>query len=409
MPNYRSLVPGGFFSSPDHRGEVNPSIWSNNPGAINGDAAWVKKEPGFVTTVRIGGGNPIAVFETPEEGVALWYKLIQRYRANGIKTLQGIVNRYGGGQDYSEYVKFVVRKTGYAAAKEIDPEDLNVLMALGKAMFWYEAGKPTPLKDEQILYGIRLGQGVKPPAEAPAPSDKKGSGGLLGGLTRVLGWPWNGSAKPTEKPSAAAPAPMDSFAERLLRAMKAKGYVVDEGDDVVNIAYVAGMNEEGVKNANRTNAFDDVRVVFRVVDGKPVILGSWQATIETGKLYTEHPIVSGGAARIAFNQFKAWQVGYHRGKYEALVQTGGPVTVHRDLNEDYDREGDRVQTGYFGINQHHAYNAPKDDIGANSAGCLVGRMVKSHQDFMALVKSDKRYKANRQFVFRTAVFAQDEV
>ena len=200
MVNYRSLVPGGFYSSPDHRGEVNPSIWSNNPGAINGDAAWVKGEPGFVTTVRIGGGNPIAVFETPEHGVALWYKLILRYRAAGVKTLQGIVNRYGGGQDYSQYVKFVVNKTGYAAGKEIDPNDLNVMLNLANAMFWYEAGKETPVKDAQIIYGFQLAQGVKKPTtEVPKPS---GAGGLLEALLRILGWPWNGPLKKKEKPPA---------------------------------------------------------------------------------------------------------------------------------------------------------------------------------------------------------------
>jgi hypothetical protein len=34
----------------------------------------------------------------------------------------------------------------------------DVLLAFGKAMFRYEAGRPTPLKDEQILYGLRLGR-----------------------------------------------------------------------------------------------------------------------------------------------------------------------------------------------------------------------------------------------------------
>ena len=96
-----------------------------------------------------------------------------------------------------------------------------------------------------------------------------------------------------------------------------------------------------------------------------------------------------GAARIAFNQYKAWSVGTHRASspqgHEALVQTA-PVAVYRDLNKDFKRPGDRVDTGLFGINQHWGYDAPMGDLGTTSAGCLVGRTKNGHRQFMALVK-----------------------
>jgi hypothetical protein len=66
-----------------------------------------------------------------------------------------------------------------------------------------------------------------------------------------------------------------------------------------------------------------------------------------------------GAARIAFGQYTAWQVGRHgtSDRHEALVQVV-EVKVHRDLNKDMQRTGDtkgtaqadRTDTGLFGIN-----------------------------------------------------------
>jgi hypothetical protein len=411
MTTYRSLVPGGFFSSPADTGKVPASIWSNNPGAINGNAQWVQDSPGFVKTVVIGGGNPIAVFETPEQGVALWFNLMKRYQAGGYKTLQEIINHYGGGQDYSEYVKFVAQQTGFPTSQVIDLNNDKDLTKFFKAMIRFEAGRPSPLYDSQIAYGFALGRGEQPAVAQPSsqPAPQKAAVGLL---QAFFNW-FRPRSAPSQKSEPAAPqtAPEGDFAAKILATMRKKGYTVDEGEDVVNIVYVPGVNEDGTPNQNRVDAFDDGRFVLKVVDGVPKLVGAWQSTIETGVYYTQHPIAEDGqgAAMIAFDQFKAWQVGLHRGKYEALIQTGGPVTVYRDNKKDFKRGGAPVTTGYFGINQHHGYDAPRDAIGYNSAGCLVGRMVKGHEEFMALVKSDKRYQENHQFVFSTAILDRKDV
>ena len=97
----------------------------------------------------------------------------------------------------------------------------------------------------------------------------------------------------------------------------------------------------------------------------------------------------------------------HRNNHEALVQTGGEVTVCRDLNKDGQRTGDKRQTGEFGINQHWGYDLP--EVEKASAGCLVGQSKDGHRQFMALVKSDPRYQANRKYVFATAVLPESEV
>src|SRR5262249_28114144 len=158
MPtNFRSLVPGGYFSATPFDRRIPVSIRCNNPGAING-AAWEKSYPGYVDTVETTPGNKTTIFEAPEFGVAVWWELLRRYAVAEVTTIGGIINRYGGGQDYSAYLAFVTRQTGFSARKEVALDNDAVLMAFGKAMFQYEAGRPTPLLEEQILYGLKVGR-----------------------------------------------------------------------------------------------------------------------------------------------------------------------------------------------------------------------------------------------------------
>src|SRR5690606_21938573 len=104
---------------------------------------------------------------------------------------------------------------------------------------------------------------------------------------------------------------------------------------------------------------------------------------------------------------RVWRVGTHhagrRSGHEALVQTGGAVTVCRDANKDHLRNGDARRTGWFGINQHWGYDLPADDIRGASAGCLVGRTRQGHRAFMALLKRDPRYRADPSFIFATTI------
>lgn len=207
-------------------------------------------------------------------------------------------------------------------------------------------------------------------------------------------------AAPGLVPQSPARALAD-LALRILAAMEQKGHRIDRGPGEINIVYVEGMNPDGAPNGDEANKWNDLRLVVRVEDGRPRIVGLWPATTEPGRYYTENPINPGGAARIQFGQYTAWQVGMHRQNHEALVQTGGPVTVCRDLNKDYSRIGDKQEVGSFGINQHWGYDLVEVDKA--SAGCLVGQSKTGHREFMALVKSDPRYQADHTFVFTTAV------
>lgn len=373
---YHSLI-GGYFATPDDR-ELPVSIRMNNPGAVNG-AQWEKAWPGYVDTKETTPGNKTTIFETPEQGVAVWWELMRKYRDAGVTDVGGIINRYGGGQDYSQYVQFVLRKTGYTASKKIDLNDDAGLLPFAKAMFQYEAGRETPLSDAQIIYGFGLGR--KGPVTTEPP-------------------------EPLPPPVVQPPIEADhhDFAADCVEAMRQHGCVIAQLPNL-NIVYAEGRNPDGTKNKNRRNAFDDLRMVISVKDGVANMLGAWPATIETGIRYTENRINPAGAARIDWGQQSCWQVGIHRGTHEALVQTGGQVRVWRDDNEDYSRKGDKLDTGWFGINQHSTggADAPLDDIGPHSAGCLVTPHMAWHREFMQLAKSDARYVADKNHVFETTV------
>ena len=201
-----------------------------------------------------------------------------------------------------------------------------------------------------------------------------------------------------------------SLAARIVRVMEERGHRLDKGDGEINIVYVEGLSPDGTPNRNEPNRFNDLRLILRFVGGRPEIVRSWEATTEPGRYYTDHPLNTQGAARIALGQhLGAWQVGVHRESHEALVQTGAALTVCRDTNRDFKRDGDVRDTGFFGINQHWGYDAPTDDIGKASAGCLVGRTTEGHREFMDLVKSDRRYRADHQFHFSTTVLTAVDV
>jgi hypothetical protein len=208
------------------------------------------------------------------------------------------------------------------------------------------------------------------------------------------------------------PAPFtlgNDLASRIVKTMVRNGYTVDANPGHCNIVYVEGLDPDGTPNDNKPNQFNDLRVVIRF-DGKiPKIVGKWEATTEPSRRWTMRPMNPKGAARIKFGQYTAWRVGVHNGHHEALVQVGGPVTVHRDLNKDFERDGDQLEAGFFGINQHGGYDLPRNDLGNSSAGCLVGRTMAGHREFMEIIKSDPRYVDDDEFVFTAAIMPASDV
>ncbi len=210
-----------------------------------------------------------------------------------------------------------------------------------------------------------------------------------------------------------APYPQKDLASRILNYMDSKGYKIFEGHRQYNIVYVEGMNIDGSLNPDTDNVFNDIRLVIEVVEGKPQIAGGpWLGSTEPGRHYVINPMNPRGAARIQFGQYAAWQVGIYgrdSSSHEALVQTGGEVTVHRDFDRNGIRTGDKLHAGYFGINQHNGYDNPINHVGKASAGCLIGRSSREHKQFMSLIKQDQRYLRDKKFVFTSTIIPGNEL
>lgn len=227
---------------------------------------------------------------------------------------------------------------------------------------------------------------------------------------------WQLAAKvAAAKPETLFPVtPGKDLAGAIWQAMTARGHFLTRVPGWTNIVYVEGANTDGTPNDNAPNKFNDRRTVLTVRDGRPVLLGNWDATSEPGKFYTENPLNPKGAARIALDQFKSWNMGVHRGSgkdpHEALV-LAAPIRVHRDLNRNFRRdESDPVDVGAsFAVNQHWGFDSPEENIGPASAGCLVGRTRQGHREFMNLLKKDPRYEANRGYLFMSAIITAPEL
>lgn len=162
MTNFRALVPGGYFSADPMNKKAGPvAIRYNNFGAINGDPDWVKRFPGYVGVNETTPGNQTAIFEAPEYGVALWWVLMRKYQSGGYGTLRQIILHYGGASQqtiYEGYAKDVAARTGLPLNENIDLKNDKHLLKFARAMAFQEAGKPSPLTDDQIIYGFQLGR-----------------------------------------------------------------------------------------------------------------------------------------------------------------------------------------------------------------------------------------------------------
>ncbi|HEY9711323.1 MAG TPA: peptidoglycan-binding domain-containing protein [Oculatellaceae cyanobacterium] len=193
------------------------------------------------------------------------------------------------------------------------------------------------------------------------------------------------------------------LASKIIRYMLEQSYFISRGPKRYNIVYLEGCDQHGTPNADKLDQWTDRRLLIEIGDYKtPKIIGNWLATTEPGAHYTYNPMNLKGAFRIAFGQYRAWKFGRHgRTQYPALVQVGR-IAGYRDLNKDGLRTGDLLVVGEeLEINQHHGWGTPTISFG--SAGCLVGQSIEGHQDFMNLLRGDRRYKVNTQYVWHTTI------
>lgn len=204
----------------------------------------------------------------------------------------------------------------------------------------------------------------------------------------------------------------------LLDYLRAKGYIVDTAPGELNIVYIEGMNPDGTLNPDTLDRWNDLRLVIdHDTAGQAKIICNHVATTEPGReaTFSQSAGRRGGVARIAFGQYKAWQMGFHKqdknGKnHPALVQRA-PVSVHRDKNRNGIRDkSDNIHVGMFGINQHGTRPGYRGQmVGMFSEGCLVGFDWDMHIAFIQEVKKDVRYQKDQNHMFLTTIIAGDDL
>ena len=173
-PNYRSLTANGFFSSAPFDLSIPRAIRTNNPGALN-VTKWQRAFPGFVgVTAPDAKGNVTSIYVSPENGIGAWHHLFTDrygYGANGQFTLQELAGRYAGIDDLDHpavkgYVAGWLKwSPGLANQPEIQLSDDNDMVLLARGMFSHEAGRRSPLHDDQVVEGLRLKRAGKLPSE----------------------------------------------------------------------------------------------------------------------------------------------------------------------------------------------------------------------------------------------------
>ena len=164
------------------------------------------------------------------------------------------------------------------------------------------------------------------------------------------------------------------------------------------------LNIIGIRtNTETPNKFDDHLFCVYQVDGK-WIQHRWNITTDPGTYWLHYPLNDLGTACVVANrQYKnVWQLGKHRGRYKALVQSGGKIAVHRDNNKDNKINFDTIiEEGYFGINCHRATTAigGSVDVGKWSAGCQVFQDPDDFKKFIDLCVKQRESDVGSKFTY----------
>jgi hypothetical protein len=179
--------------------------------------------------------------------------------------------------------------------------------------------------------------------------------------------------------------------EQIEKAVKEKGYTYFKGPKNYDVNIV------GVRNSNTgktvTNLFDDKITLSYKLDGVWKY-HEWDNTTEPGKKGVMQFHNAKGVARLVPGQYKGvYAISKHQGKYEALCQRLGDVTVWRDGNKDMTFDEVKTDTGMFGINIHKA-GAVSSFVENWSEGCQVFKRSKDFDEFMKIINKAKDFHGN---------------
>jgi len=150
------------------------------------------------------------------------------------------------------------------------------------------------------------------------------------------------------------------------------------------------------KNETKPNSFDDLICLAYKVDDKEY-MKIYQATTDPGTYWLKNPSNVNGTAILVPGQYKkAFKIGYHQGKYEALKQnTKFKVYRDNDRNNVLNFSAPIYEGSSFGINIHRATaNDGQKSVQVDkwSAGCQVIAAKDDFDEFMNIIrKSAKLY------------------
>lgn len=185
--------------------------------------------------------------------------------------------------------------------------------------------------------------------------------------------------------------------EQIEKAVKAKGYVWF--DDASNKTYdvnIIGVRNNAPSLADKvTNVFDDCLTISFKDESRAWQHFCWMATCDPGKKGVMEFHNNKGVARLVPGQYRGvWKIDKHQGKYDALCQRNGNVTVWRDKNRDLLFEEKVTDTGMFGINIHKA-GTDSTWVENWSEGCQVFKRVKDFDAFMSICRKAAKIHGNK--------------
>lgn len=181
----------------------------------------------------------------------------------------------------------------------------------------------------------------------------------------------------------------------LIKSLKSLNYEVYSKPNELNII--------GVRSDNvNANSFDDLLYVFWKNEDGSFEGRKYPLTTDPGTYWLKNPMNVDGTSILKEGQYvNAYQVGKHKGQYDALTQKK-PVTVIRDYDRNaiLDYSNGKETTGLFGINIHNSGNNIKDDKSVDkwSAGCQVFKNINDFNEFMQLAKK-QRDKYGNSFTY----------
>ncbi len=177
---------------------------------------------------------------------------------------------------------------------------------------------------------------------------------------------------------------------RIKSILHSRGYVLYTRPYELNIV--------GLRSAStQANRFDDQIHVFYKTNGSLWNYHVYSATTDPGTFWLKNPMQPQGTAILAQGQYvDAYQIGLHKGKYKALVQSK-PVTIIRDYDRDavLDMMNGVKITGYFGIDIHRAsLTGITKTVDKYSAGCQVFADIGNFYEFMDLCEKHRQLYGN---------------